>query len=314
MSHVRLFLSAVTDEFRSYRDALRGQLQRPNVVVHIQEDFIATGTPTLDKLDAYIEQCEAVIHLVGDMTGAWVLTPTLDALKARHPDLAERLPPLRPSLEHNQPQLSYTQWEAYLALYHAKPLLIAVPESDAARNSHFHRDDVGQRAQQDHLGRLQALGRYPEVRFANVDQLASGILRSAVLDLLVKASSKPPKPIALPYASLGTLFKGRDDFMAQLRSSLLRAANGQATAIVGKTLHGLGGVGKTRLAVEYAWQHRDDYTALLFVVANSPEDLKRNLAALVGPMVLNLPEQNTDEEDARVRAAFRWLKQNQGGS
>ena len=28
--------------------------------------------------------------------------------------------------------------------------------------------------------------------------------------------------------------------------------------------------------------------------------------------MLNLPEQNTDEEDARVRAAFRWLKQNPG--
>jgi hypothetical protein len=88
MSHVRLFLSAVTDEFESYRDGLREQLQRPNVTVHVQDDFIATGTETLDKLDAYIRDCDAVIHLVGDMTGAWATAATLQALRSRYLDLA----------------------------------------------------------------------------------------------------------------------------------------------------------------------------------------------------------------------------------
>jgi hypothetical protein len=41
------------------------------VTVKVQEDFIATGTETLDKLDEYIRHCDAVIHLAGDMTGAW---------------------------------------------------------------------------------------------------------------------------------------------------------------------------------------------------------------------------------------------------
>ena len=70
MPHVQLFLSTVSAEFRSYRDALRHDLDRPNVTVKVQEDFIAGGTETLDKLDEYIRQCDAVIHLVGDMTGA----------------------------------------------------------------------------------------------------------------------------------------------------------------------------------------------------------------------------------------------------
>ena len=71
MAHVQIFLSAVSKEFGSYRDALRRDLARPNVTVQVQEDFIATGTETLDKLDDYIRQCDAVIHLVGDMTGRW---------------------------------------------------------------------------------------------------------------------------------------------------------------------------------------------------------------------------------------------------
>jgi hypothetical protein len=51
MRHVELFLSTVSDEFRSYRDSLGNKLKRPNVDIHVQEDFIATGTETLDKLD-----------------------------------------------------------------------------------------------------------------------------------------------------------------------------------------------------------------------------------------------------------------------
>ena len=36
-----------------------------------------TGTETLDMLDDYIRQCDAVIHLVGDMTGALAQAPSL---------------------------------------------------------------------------------------------------------------------------------------------------------------------------------------------------------------------------------------------
>ena len=65
MAHVRIFLSAVSSEFRSYRDRLAEKLVRPNLSVHVQEDFIAAGTETLDKLDDYIQSCDVVIHLVG---------------------------------------------------------------------------------------------------------------------------------------------------------------------------------------------------------------------------------------------------------
>src|SRR5262249_50583509 len=68
----------------------------------------------------------------------------------------------------------------------------------------------------------------------------------------------------------------------------------------------------TRAAVEYAWAHQHDYTALLFVIAETREALWRNLAALAGPLVLNLPEQHATEEDMRLKAVLEWLKQHQG--
>ena len=104
MASVNVFLSAVTAEFRSYRDLLRSQLQRPNVTVHVQEDFIPTGTGTLDKLDRYIGDCDAVIHLCGDMTGAWATEAVLQNLKSRYADLVQRLPALKASIEMDNPR------------------------------------------------------------------------------------------------------------------------------------------------------------------------------------------------------------------
>ena len=35
-------------------------------------------------------------------------------------------------------------------------------------------------------------------------------------------------------------------------------------------IHGMGGVGKTRAAIEYVWKNADDYRALLFISADTP--------------------------------------------
>jgi tetratricopeptide (TPR) repeat protein len=73
-----------------------------------------------------------------------------------------------------------------------------------------------------------------------------------------------------------------------------------------------GGIGKTRLAVEYAWRHLRDHSAVLFVPADSPESLHQNLAALAGPLVLDLPEQQVAEQKVREVAVVRWLREHPG--
>ena len=95
--------------------------------------------------------------------------------------------------------------------------------------------------------------------------------------------------------------------LTRLRETLEQSPSGRATAIAGKAVHGLGGVGKTRLAVEYAWCHAAEYSALLFVGAESPADLRRNLAALCERNVLDLSEQQATEEEVREAAVLRWL-------
>ena len=155
---VQLFLSTVSQEFRSYRDALRTRLSRPNVIVHVQEDFIPTGTETLDKLDLYVRDCDAVVHLVGGRTGAWAAPAALQTLKARYPDLAERLPAIKASLDNGHPPLSYTQWEAYLAVYHRKVLVIATAAPQAPRDIDFPIDPQQDAEQAAHVGDSPVVG------------------------------------------------------------------------------------------------------------------------------------------------------------
>ena len=109
-----------------------------------------------------------------------------------------------------------------------------------------------------------------------------------------------PRRHNLPFPSLGDLFKGRD---AELRT----LSDGPATAIIqAQTLFGLGGIGKTRLAVEHAWRSGDRYDKALFVVAESPQVLRSNLAQL--PYLLDLPQHETASEESTVEAVLGWLQ------
>ena len=89
----------------------------------------------------------------------------------------------------------------------------------------------------------------------------------------------------------------------------LPGARGARTAIFSQALYGLGGIGKSRVAVEYAWAHADDYNALLFVVAETPEALRRNLAALAGTLV---PQLDATDDAVKLAAVLDWLRANPG--
>ena len=110
----------------------------------------------------------------------------------------------------------------------------------------------------------------------------------------------------LPYPPLGDLFTGRQEELDALESGNTAAIT-QSAAI-----SGLGGIGKTRLAVEYAWRSGNRYTAVWFVRADSPENLRRNLAALAAPELLNLPEWEAQNEEKTVAAVKRWLREHPG--
>ncbi len=311
MSEVRIFISCVSAEFGSYREALRRYLTRPNVTVKVQEDFIVPGTESLDMLDDYIRQCDVVIHLVGNMTGAMAQTPSVAVIGERYADFAQRLPELGPFMEAGGPPLSYTQWETWLALYHRRRLIIAEPKEPAQRDDRYRLHPTERAAQQAHLARLARVERYPGFSFTSADQFAAEVWRSSLLDVLIEAGLIR-KPIHLRYLSLGDLFKGRDAKLDELTERLGPIPTTKDQPTVARALTGMGGVGKTRLAIEYARRRGGGYTALLQVGAESAEALNRNLAALCATPILDLPEKSEKDEDKQRDATIGWLNQHPG--
>jgi hypothetical protein len=154
--------------------------------VKVQEDFKDQGRGTLDELDVYIADCDAVVHLAGDMTGFAPGDPALRTLRAKYPDLMDKLPSLGEALQSGA-GVSYTQWEAWLALYHGKLLFIAKAAETAERGPNHKPTDASRAAQARHLTRLKAMDRYPGCTFASPDNLAKSILASPILELLARA-------------------------------------------------------------------------------------------------------------------------------
>jgi hypothetical protein len=81
-------------------------------------------------------------------------------------------------------------------------------------------------------------------------------------------------------------------------------------------LHGLGGIGKTQLALEYAKLSKDEYTAIFWLKGTNEQALDLDFASLAKriplPDVLDAAGQIANTTDAIGKgktAVFRWLSQ-----
>jgi hypothetical protein len=125
----KIFLSTVSDEFRAYRDQLRSDLTRHNVEVKVQEDFIDLGGARQARcLYRALRRRGASDRRHDRLRSGRARAGCV----ARYPDLADKLPPLGEAMRIGS-GVSYTQWEAWLALYHGKLLFIAKADDSAAR-------------------------------------------------------------------------------------------------------------------------------------------------------------------------------------
>ena len=292
MDQQRIFLSAVSSEFRVARAALAKTLRGRPLVAREQDSFInKPGSATLlTKLHDYIEACDKVVAFVGTRSGSSPPSAAMDEFPHLLPDdLAQ--PP------YGIAEPSYTQWEVIFALRHRRNGFVAIRAAAG-----YAPDDPG--APDDQQTRFVAW--LMEARGIDLTtSAASGLEFQNHALISLGDFGRPHKPDNLPYRSIGRLFIGRDDFLPRIGESLRRAAGG-ATAIV----HGLGGIGKTRAAVEYALRHLDEYTALLFLRATDPASLDSQIAALA--WVLRLAEDASPDDRVKRQAVLAWLQAHPG--
>lgn len=103
-----------------------------------------------------------------------------------------------------------------------------------------------------------------------------------------------------------SFFTGREDVLERVRANLM--SSGAAALAQRQVISGLGGIGKTQTAIEYAKRHRGEYQAVLWAVAESRESLISDFVNIAS--VLKLPEMNAQDHNLVVRAVKRWLDVN----
>ena len=101
-------------------------------------------------------------------------------------------------------------------------------------------------------------------------------------------------------------FTGRVQLLEDIRESLNKEHN---TALT-QALYGLGGIGKTQLAMEYAWQQSASYEFVWWLRAEAPSSLIADYIALATE--LELPESNEPEQELVVQAMRKWLDKHSG--
>jgi tetratricopeptide (TPR) repeat protein len=123
-------------------------------------------------------------------------------------------------------------------------------------------------------------------------------IREAIDDFTGKSNPQNQERLwNIPYAR-NPLFTGREHVLKQVYDSLRTSK----TAAVS----GLGGIGKTQTAVEYAYRNRENYNTILWVKAESLESINSDFSTIAH--LLNLPEKKEQEQHLIIEAVKRWFK------
>ena len=119
-------------------------------------------------------------------------------------------------------------------------------------------------------------------------------------------ASTVPSPVHVwnvPYRR-NLFFTGREDILTQLRAALT-TDTGLVALSQPQAISGLGGIGKTQTAVEYAYRFRDFYDHIFWVRAESADLLISDFLTLAS--LLYLPERNEQDQHVVVNAVKCWL-------
>ncbi|HZR41761.1 MAG TPA: FxSxx-COOH system tetratricopeptide repeat protein [Ktedonobacteraceae bacterium] len=120
--------------------------------------------------------------------------------------------------------------------------------------------------------------------------------------LLLEASLTSLAPYWYVPFPRNPFFTGREEILQSLHQQL--CAHQTVALTQSYALHGLGGIGKTHLSIEYAYRHALEYTAVFWIDAENVERIIASFLAIAER--LQLPGDQHDHQQI-VAAVQRWL-------
>ncbi|WP_169806925.1 FxSxx-COOH system tetratricopeptide repeat protein [Actinomadura macra] len=143
------------------------------------------------------------------------------------------------------------------------------------------------------------------VNFGNV-KTGDEIIQAAVSLPAPETVRPAARIVGLPRPAT-PVFLGRHDDYRWLEQVLAAA---DKTVVVTQALYGMGGVGKSEMALQYAHRARERYEAVWWITAESPEQVEAGLAALTHHLVQDAARAATTEDAAAW--AVGWLRAHPG--
>ncbi len=236
---MKVFLSAVSCQFKACRDALASDLRAIGCEVKVQEDFQQGAGNLIAQIESYVAQCDRVIAVVGDAYGADAVSDAIPVGK---------------------PPRSYTQWEYYFAIGERlrgpavtpKDLYVYMASANYLTSNPVPQPDEPRGRQQQFIEAIKQSGKHRS-NFDSLDQLCRSVLRDGWQ--MNERPVVPRPPLQLPNRALAGKLFGRNALLSQLVDRLKRREH--------IDIWGPAGMGKTALAAE----------AILQVIGNDTNSL-----------------------------------------
>jgi tetratricopeptide (TPR) repeat protein len=162
-----------------------------------------------------------------------------------------------------------------------------------------------------------ALWRNKDAGLADVSENLRRVLEGEPMTDARTTHPAPPSIWNVPYRR-NPYFTGRDDLLEQLDQHFRLAGQNdtvstrRAALTQPRAIKGLGGIGKTQIAIEYAYRSRDceRYTHTLWVNAASKESLQANFVELAKLIpAFNMKDKEKEDPHKLVEAIKHWLEQ-----
>jgi hypothetical protein len=118
------------------------------------------------------------------------------------------------------------------------------------------------------------------------------------------------EPFNIPFSLAGLPYIknyiARGEEMLKLEQSFLSKIEGTRQSIF--VLYGLGGIGKTQMAIEYARKHQEKYSAIFWLNGDTLSTLLLSFAAIVQRLPSKRGEKgHTGDLEENARLALQWL-------